>query len=189
VGVKSDGTVAAAGAKIELAKWNLIEAVLYYELIRQELKVLRDRNLSESTFEERVDLVGKLGIKILTSEDSKSRKIFCRLNLAKVNDEKEQACSVNVTFGGPLWTRTTGPGLIRTEVSLLILQPKYLINPPTNLSIPCENLLYHLTLQPQNPPILGNKSSSYPRFLLILGISQEITYLMSMILYILLYIL
>jgi len=27
VGVKSDGTVVAAGAEIQLAKWNLIEAV------------------------------------------------------------------------------------------------------------------------------------------------------------------
>jgi alpha-tubulin suppressor-like RCC1 family protein len=27
VGLKSDGTVVAAGAEIELAKWNLIEAV------------------------------------------------------------------------------------------------------------------------------------------------------------------
>ena len=73
----------------------------YYELIRQESKALRDRNLLESTFEERVDLVGKLGIKILSSEDLKSRKIFCRLNLAKVNEEKEQAGFAKVTYGGP----------------------------------------------------------------------------------------
>jgi len=51
------------------------------ELLRQELKALRDRNLMESTFEERTDLVAKLGIKVLPSEDLKSRKIFCRLNL------------------------------------------------------------------------------------------------------------
>jgi hypothetical protein len=35
-----------------------------------------------------------------------------------------------INFGGPLWIRTTDPGLIRKEVSLLILQPTYLINPP-----------------------------------------------------------
>lgn len=33
------------------------------ELLRQELKALRDRNLMESIFEERTDLVAKLGIK------------------------------------------------------------------------------------------------------------------------------
>jgi hypothetical protein len=37
------------------------------ELLWQELKELRDRNLRESTFEERADLVAKLGIKILPS--------------------------------------------------------------------------------------------------------------------------
>ena len=61
------------------------------ELLRQELKELRDRNLMESTFDERVDLVAKLGIKILPSEDLKSRKISCRLNLTKVKEEREQA--------------------------------------------------------------------------------------------------
>ena len=71
------------------------------ELLRQELKALRDRNLRESTFEEKADLVAKLGIKILPSEDLKSRKIFCRLNLAKVNEEREQASFTKVTFGGP----------------------------------------------------------------------------------------
>ena len=32
-------------------------------LLRQELEALRDRNLIESTFEERTDLIAKLGIK------------------------------------------------------------------------------------------------------------------------------
>ncbi len=76
------------------------------ELLRQELKALRDRNLRESTFEERADLVAKLGIKILPSEGLKSRKIFCRLNLAKVNEEREQAGFAKVTFGGAGGIRT-----------------------------------------------------------------------------------
>ena len=45
-------------------------------------------------------MVAKLGIKILPSEDLKSRKIFCRLNLAEVNEEREQAGFAKVTFGG-----------------------------------------------------------------------------------------
>jgi len=75
-------------------------SVFEAELLRQELKALRDRNLRESTFEERADLVAKLGIKILPSEDLKSRKISCRLNLTEVKEEREQAGLAKVTFGG-----------------------------------------------------------------------------------------
>jgi len=65
------------------------------ELLQQELKALRDRNLEESTFEEKADLVAKLGIKILPSEDLKSRKIFCRLKLAEMN-LPTASCGVSV---------------------------------------------------------------------------------------------
>ncbi len=86
------------------------------ELLRQELKALRDQNLREPTFEERADLVAKLGIKILPSEDLKSRKIFCRLNLAEINEEREQASFAKVTPGGAEGTRT--PDLLRAREAL-----------------------------------------------------------------------
>jgi site-specific DNA recombinase len=70
------------------------------ELLRQELKELRDRNLRESTFEEKADLIAKLGIRILPSEDLKSRRISCQWNLSKENEEREQAGFTKVTFGG-----------------------------------------------------------------------------------------
>ncbi len=76
------------------------------ELLRQELKELRDRNLQESTFEERADLVAKLGIKILPSEDLKSRKISCRLNLTNENEKGEPPSFTKVTYGGEGGTRT-----------------------------------------------------------------------------------
>jgi len=76
------------------------------ELLRQELKALRDRNLMESPYEEKADLVAKLGIKVLPSEDLKSRKILCRLNLTKVNDEKEQSGFAKVMLGRPYSIRT-----------------------------------------------------------------------------------
>ena len=91
---------------------NSIEA----ELLRQELKALRNRNLQESTFEERADLVAKLGIRILPSEDLKSRKIFCRLNIAEANEEREQASFAKVTFGGAEGIRT--PDLLRAREAL-----------------------------------------------------------------------
>jgi len=84
------------------------------ELLRQELKALRDRNLMESAYEEKVDLVAKLGIKVLPSEDLKSRKILCRLNLTKVNDEKEQSGFAKVMLGSAYRIRT-GDLLLRPK--------------------------------------------------------------------------
>jgi DNA invertase Pin-like site-specific DNA recombinase len=75
------------------------------ELLWRELKELRDRNLQDATFEGKSDLIAKLGIKVLPSEDLKSRKILCRLNLVKTNNqEREQAGFAKVTFGGPFGT-------------------------------------------------------------------------------------
>jgi len=70
------------------------------ETLRQELRSLRERNLKEATFEERVDLVAMLGIKIYPAEDLKSRRIVCRLNLKKGVGEREQNDFAKVMFGG-----------------------------------------------------------------------------------------
>jgi site-specific DNA recombinase len=86
------------------------------ELLRQELKALRDRNVDEATFEEKLDLVAKLGIKVLPSEDLKSRKISCELNLLQVAGEREQNDFAKVVFGGPFWIRTRDLSLIRTAL-------------------------------------------------------------------------
>lgn len=79
---------------------NTIEA----DLLREQLRVLRDRNLRQSTFEENADLVAKLGLKILPTEDLKSRKIFCRLNLGEINEGREPGGLAKVTFGGAVVT-------------------------------------------------------------------------------------
>ena len=69
--------------------------------LQQELNALRNSNLDEATFQEKADLIAKLGIKIMPSEDLKSRKILCRINLVKIIDsEREQAGLAKVTFGG-----------------------------------------------------------------------------------------
>ena len=95
---------AVARAEAEIARLQKQMAskglsTLEAELLRQELKALRDRNLMDSAYEEKADLVAKLGIKVLPSEDLKSRKILCRLNLTKVNDEKEQSGFAKVMLG------------------------------------------------------------------------------------------
>ena len=93
------------------------------QLLRHELKALRDRNLQESSFEEKADLVAKLGIKILPSEDLKSRKISCRLNLAEINEEREQASFAKMTFGGAEGTRTPDFLLAKEALSQLSYSP------------------------------------------------------------------
>ena len=118
--------IARAESEIERLRGQMANrgfSAIEAELIRQELKALRDQNLLESTFEERADLVAKLGIKILPSEDLKSRKISCRLNLAKVNDEKEQTGFAKVTFGGAEGIRTPDLLLAKQALSRLSYSP------------------------------------------------------------------
>ena len=49
------------------------------EAFRQELRELRDGNLDGATFEDRVEVVAKLGIEVYPAEDLKSMKVRCRL--------------------------------------------------------------------------------------------------------------
>jgi hypothetical protein len=111
--------VARAEAEIERLEKQMANkglSTLEAELLRRELKALRDRNLTQSPFEEKADLVAKLGIKVLPSEDLKSRKILCRLNLTNVDDEKEQSGFAKVMFGSAYRIRT-GDLLLEREVS------------------------------------------------------------------------
>ena len=68
------------------------------------------RKPEKSTFEERLDLVAKLGIKILPSEDLRSRKIQCQLNLlqadGEADGEREHSDFAKVVFGEPGGIRT-----------------------------------------------------------------------------------
>ena len=71
--------------------------------LRQELKSHRDNNLKNNTFNERVDLVARLGIKIYPSEDRKSRRISCELN---IRDIGEQVGVAKEVYGRPCRSRT-----------------------------------------------------------------------------------
>jgi hypothetical protein len=103
---------------------NMSFSTMEIELLRQELKALRNRNLHESTFEEKADLVAKLGIKILPSEDLKSRKISCRLNINELNNaEGEQSGLIKVTPGGAEGTRTPDFLLAKEALSQLSYSP------------------------------------------------------------------
>jgi leucyl aminopeptidase len=94
--------------KIELEENNLRSQMVSrgidadeIQALRRKLEELRNQNLLGATFEEKTDLIAKLGIKILPSEDLKSRKVLCRLNLLKVDEERDQSGLAKVTFGGP----------------------------------------------------------------------------------------
>ena len=69
--------------------------------------MLRDLNLKEASFEEREDLVANLGIKVYPSQDLRSRRIACRLNLSEVSSERERENDYGkVLFGSPGRIRT-----------------------------------------------------------------------------------
>jgi hypothetical protein len=76
------------------------------EMLRQELRLLRSRNLENAKFEEKADLVAKLGIKVFPSEDLKSRRIECRLNLLQTTGGEEQSVFAKAINGGTLKTRS-----------------------------------------------------------------------------------
>jgi len=95
-------------------------------VMEQELKTLRESNLHEATFEEKLDIISKLGVKVYPSEDLKSMRIACQLNLSTIQSHnqgdkpdvvKSQAdgecksaieCG-KVMFGSPLRIRTQNP--------------------------------------------------------------------------------
>ena len=51
------------------------------ESLREFLRSLRDQKLNGATFEERLDLICKLDVKVYPSEDVRSMRVTCRLGL------------------------------------------------------------------------------------------------------------
>ena len=62
--------------------------------LKEELRVLRDRNLDEAIFQHRVDLVARLGVRVFPSEDLKTMRVKCRLS---VDDGPDDAYAVGPT--------------------------------------------------------------------------------------------
>ena len=56
-------------------------ASMNLEKLQEELLSIRDRNLSEATFDEKLEVISHLGIKVYPSEDLKSMHVICQLNL------------------------------------------------------------------------------------------------------------
>ena len=51
------------------------------ESVRKDLLSLRSQNLEEASFEDKAELIARLGVKVIPGEDLKTRRICCRLNL------------------------------------------------------------------------------------------------------------
>jgi len=76
------------------------------ERLKLELKSLHERNLAEASFEERLDLVSRLDIKIYPSEDLKSRRIKCGVDIVGIQKAGEQEGFAKVVYGRPCRSRT-----------------------------------------------------------------------------------
>ena len=71
------------------------------EKLRLELTSLQSKNLEEAGFEERINLVAKLNIKVYPSEDLKSRRIKCGMNICDIEKIGGQDGFAKVVFGRP----------------------------------------------------------------------------------------
>jgi len=74
--------------------------------LRLELKSLQNRNMAEASFEERLDLVARLGIKVYPSEDLKSRRIKRGMSLREIQETGEQVGFAKVVYGRPYKSRS-----------------------------------------------------------------------------------
>lgn len=54
--------------------------------LRQELRALAEKNLDGASFEEKRDVISKLDVKIYPSEDLKTMRVRCGINLTWQND-------------------------------------------------------------------------------------------------------
>jgi hypothetical protein len=90
------------------------------ESLKCELRSLLDRNLAQASFEERLDLVAQLGIKVYPSEDLKSRHIKCGLNIGNAGNTGGKQGYAKVVYGRPYSSRT-GDTLIESQVSRINL--------------------------------------------------------------------
>jgi len=54
------------------------------ESVRKQLGRIRDKNLDKATFEEKLEITAKLGIKVHPSEDPKSMRVTCELDLRRM---------------------------------------------------------------------------------------------------------
>jgi DNA invertase Pin-like site-specific DNA recombinase len=83
---------------------NYSNSAIDSDTLKQELKQLAAINLDEATFEEKRDIINKLGIRVYPSEDLKTMRVKCGLKLMVDSDQDgpvdEDGCGI-IMFGLP----------------------------------------------------------------------------------------
>ncbi len=54
--------------------------------------------------EEKVELITRQGVKVIPTEDLKTRRIYCRLNINNTQKKGGEKGLTKVNFGGPMCT-------------------------------------------------------------------------------------
>ena len=65
------------------------------ESLKKLLRSLRDTKLHEATFEEKLDLIYKLDVNVYPSEDVRSMKVTCRLDLPAFTSDRQHHSLIN----------------------------------------------------------------------------------------------
>jgi hypothetical protein len=86
-------------------------SILDAEAMRRELRLLRDRNLADASFQEKLDIVSKLGVRVYPAEDLRSARVPCRLNIGLGHPAEEQAQAGSTHDGCEL---QSGCGKVKT---------------------------------------------------------------------------
>jgi hypothetical protein len=73
--------------------------------LRQELRALAEKNLEGATFEEKQDIISKLDVKIYPSEDLKTMRVRCGVNLVWDNIDNAAVKCGKIIFAPPSWTK------------------------------------------------------------------------------------
>jgi len=87
------------------------------EILKHDLEILLSKNLVDASFEEKLDLVARLGIKVYPSEDLKSRRIKCGLDIKGIQKTGEKNGFAKVVYGRPYRSRTCDT-LIKSHVDM-----------------------------------------------------------------------
>jgi len=88
--------------------------------LRQELLSLRLQNLEEASFEEKAELIARLGVKVIPSEDLKTRRICCRLNMNNTQKKGGENGLTKVTFGGAILDSNQRPQSYQDYLGILV---------------------------------------------------------------------
>jgi len=81
------------------------------ENLRRDLRALAERKLDEATFKEKYNVISKLNVRIYPSEDLKTMRVRCSVNLISERDGDNIQCG-KIIFAPPL---VTAPELLALE--------------------------------------------------------------------------